>query len=80
MLVTNTPKGQDNFLLGRIGGGRGYGLDVHDECMGLGNSGGWVVIEGKGSLCEVSVDRCTEFSWADDGGEQALLRGRKTIT
>lgn len=71
MLVINAPKGQDTFFLVRIGGGRGYGLDIHDESMGLGKCGGLVVIEGKGSLCEVSVDRCTEFSCADDGGEQA---------
>lgn len=40
--------------------GRGYGLDVHDESMGLRICGGVVVIEGKGALCEVSVYRCTE--------------------
>lgn len=37
-----------------VGSGRGYGLDVHDGCMGLGICGGVVVIEGKGALCEVS--------------------------
>lgn len=43
-----------------VGSGRGYGLDVHDGCMGLGICGGVLVIEGKGVLCEVSVNRCEE--------------------
>ena len=42
---------------GREGGERGYGLDVHDGIIELGICGGVVMVEGKGALCEVSVDR-----------------------
>lgn len=63
IIVINAPERKEVaqvilFFWGRVG--RGYGLDVHDESMGLGICGGVVVIAGKGALCEVSVDRCTE--------------------